>query len=90
MSRYRMIDGSIVDTMLASQHWDEAQAPSQSPKLHQRLYVSRKGRYYIEYTQPWSRNHVEWVSPEEAVRWLLAQGHPLPKDLAGLETEIME
>ena len=43
-------------------------------------------------TSQWqgSRDHVEWVSDEEAARWLLTNEHELPEDLARLEDEITE
>jgi hypothetical protein len=56
------------------------------------LYRSRKGRYYIEYCSAWQgqRDHVEWVSNEEATRWLLHNEHPVPDDLKKLEDEVSE
>ena len=92
MTRYRMDDGSIVDTERASAHWEEEtdfdghnriSRATGSQWHHQTLYRSRKGRYYVEHLSNWqgSRSHVEWVSPEEATRWLLWMEHPLPEDL---------
>jgi len=101
MSKYRMDDGSIIDTERASGNWCEDSFWNGSNHIsratggqwdHQRLYRSRKGRYYIEHTNNWegSRNHVEWASREEAARWLLSQSHDLPEDLAELEAQIVE
>jgi len=101
MSKYRMDDGTVVDTDRASNHWNEdtfwdgnnhISRATGSQWNHQTLYQSRKGRYYVESTSQWqgSRDHVEWVSREEAARWLLANEHELPEDLADLEDEITE
>jgi hypothetical protein len=96
-----MDDGTVVDTDRASNHWNEdtfwdgnnhISRATGSQWNHQTLYQSRKGRYYVESTSQWqgSRDHVEWVSREEAARWLLANEHQLPEDLANLEDEITE
>lgn len=101
MTRYRMDDGSVVDTDKASEEWAEMQDHDGSNYIgratgdqwtHERLYRSRKGRYYIEHTSQWqgSRPHVEWVSPEEATRWLVLMGHDLPEDLQKYEAEVVE
>jgi len=101
MSKFRMDDGSIIDTERASDSWGEdsywdgknrISSATGSQWAHQKLYRSRKGRYYVEHWSNWegTRNHVEWISREEAARWLLSQNHELPKDLAELETEIIE
>jgi hypothetical protein len=101
MARYRMDDGSVVDTEKAVQSWEEATRWDGRNHIsqatggqwnHQRLYKSRKGRYYVEHWSDWqgSTPHVEWVSPEEAVRWLLTNGEELPDDLKHLEAEIVE
>lgn len=101
MSKYRMDDGTIVDTDKAQQHWGEASDWNGSNHIsratgsqwhHQTLYKSRKGRYYIEHTSQWqgAREHVEWVSNEEAARWLLHNDHELPEDLKQLEDEVCE
>jgi hypothetical protein len=34
--------------------------------------------------------HVEWVSDEEAARWLLTNNYELPDGLKQLENEIIE
>lgn len=101
MSKYRMDDGTVIDTSKAQQHWDEdtywdgnnhISTATGSQWNHQTLYKSRKGRYYIEHTSQWqgSKAHVEWVSPEEATRWLLHNEHDLPEDLKHLEEEVVE
>jgi len=66
--------------------------PTGSQWHHQVLYKSRKGRYYIEHWSNFqgSRAHVEWVSPQEAARWLLHNDEDLPADLARYEEEVSE
>ncbi len=101
MARYRTEDGTVVDTDNARAHWTEARfhngnnfisKATGSQWNHQTLYKSRKGRYYIERTSDWqgSQPHVEWVSNEEATRWLLHNEKELPADLAALEAEVSE
>lgn len=101
MSRYRMDDGTIVDTSKCARYWDEETDWDGKNHIsratgtqwdHETLYRSRKGRYYIEHTSQWqgSRPHVEWVSNEEAARWLLLMEHELPPDLVKHESAIVE
>lgn len=96
-----MDDGTVVDTDKATQSWAEETYFDGSNHIskatgsqwnHQTLYKSRKGRYYVEHTSQWqgSRAHVEWVSREEAARWLLHNEHELPDDLKDLEDEVVE
>jgi hypothetical protein len=37
-----------------------------------------------------STPHVEWVSPEEAARWLIHNDEELPEDLKKYEAEVVE
>ena len=101
MARYRMSDGTIIDTDNASQIWKEQtrwngsnhiSVPTGTQWTHETLYRSRKGRYYIEHTSQWqgSTPRAEWVSNEEAARWLLLNDEDLPDELAGLEDEVSE
>jgi len=101
MGRYRMDDGTIIDTDNATAEWDEARDWDGHNKIGrssgsqwgwQRLYRSRKGRYYVHHSSQWqgSRDHVEWVSPEEAARWLLLNEIDLPDDLAKYADEVTE
>jgi len=96
-----MDDGSVVDTDKASLHWEEDTYWDGSNHIskatgsqwdHETLYRSRKGRYYTEHTSAYhqGRVNIEWVSPEEAVRWLLVNGHELPDDLKDIEDSIVE
>lgn len=101
MARYRMEEGTLVDTKNATQSWEEEtdwngnnhiSRATGSQWNHERLYRSRKGRYYIEHTSQWqgSLPHVEWVSPEEAARWLLLMEHELPADLQKIAEKVSE
>lgn len=93
MATYRMEDGTVVKTENASAHWDEdtrwngnnhISKATGSQWTHETLYRSRKGRYYVVHESQWqgSTPHAEWVSPQEAARWLLSQEQELPDDLA--------
>ena len=99
--RYRMDDGAVVDTANATHHYKEARdhdgrnmisRATGSQWNHEDLYRSRNGQYYVIHSSPWqySRDHCEWISPEAAARWLLANDHDLPDELAGLAEEISE
>lgn len=101
MSRYRMEDGTVVDTANATQSWSEGSrwdgnnhvsTATGSQWEHQKLYRSRKGRYWLECTSQWqgSTPHAEWISNHEAARWLLSQDCELPEELAHLEEEVSE
>ncbi|MGH8469367.1 MAG: hypothetical protein ACREVY_10430 [Gammaproteobacteria bacterium] len=94
-------DGTVVDTDRASDQWEEKSewngsnhiGRSSGSQWHdQALYRSRKGRYYVEHRSrvQGQRNHVEWVSPEEAARWLIYNDYELTQDLGHLEDEATE
>lgn len=101
MARFRMEDGTVIDTANASAKWDEAtrwdgrnhiSKATGSQWDHQTLYRSRKGRYYIVHSSQWqgSTDHAEWVSEHEAARWLMTNDEELPEDLEHLEDGITE
>lgn len=101
MSRYRMGDGTVIDTDKASQSWKESTDWNGSNRIgrvtrsqwhDQMLYRSRKGRYYVEHRScvQGQTDHVEWVSDEEAARWLLLNDEELPDDLKKHEDSIVE
>lgn len=101
MARYRMEDGTVVDTDNATinyeeaKHWDGRNfisAATGQQWNHQILHRSRKGRYYIEHWSQMqgSRSHAEWVSHQEAVRWLTLNEHEIPKELQSLVEEVTE
>lgn len=92
MARYRMDDGTVVDTENATMHFEEDTYFDGSNRIskatgdqwtHQDLYRSRKGRYYVVHSSQWqgSRDHAEWVSKREAARWLALNGHDIPEEL---------
>ncbi len=101
MTRYKMDDGTVVDTDNATQSWDEAQRWDGSNHIsvatgsqwhHQTLYRSRKGRYWLEHTSQYqgSTPHAEWIGKRTAAAWLLANDHEVPDDLAEAAQEVSE
>lgn len=101
MARYHMEDATVVDTKNAKQSWEEKtdwngnnhfSRATGSQWMHQTLYKSRRGRYYIVYTNQWqgSQPHAEWISPQEATRWLLLMEQVLPEDLEQYVDEVSE
>ena len=101
MARYRMEDNTILDTANAVDSWEEVRdfdgrnhisRATGSQWVHQKLYKSRRGRYYIVHTSQWqgSRPHAEWVSPQEAARWLIHQEHDIPDNLTTYVDEVTE
>ena len=101
MARYAIDDGTVVDTANATQDWTEEtywdgrnhiSKATGSQWDHQTLYRSRKGRYYIVRTSQCqgSRDHAEWISPEEAARWLILMEHDLPEELQKFAEEVSE
>jgi hypothetical protein len=101
MSTYRMDDGTVVKTENAVETWDEdtywdghnhiSKATGQQFR-HERLYKSRKGRYWIEHSSQWQgeKTYASWVGNHAAAQWLLANGHELPSDLKPLEEDVSE
>lgn len=99
--RFRMEDNTIIDTENAVKSWYDAEdfdgrnpisRATGSQWTHQTLYKSRKGRYYIVHDSQYqgSQPHAEWVSPQEAARWLLLMEYELPEDLQQFEEEVAE
>lgn len=93
MSKYRMDDGTVVNTDNATASWNEetrfdghnhVSVATGSQWEHQRLYRSRRGRYYIEHWSQWQESmpRAEWVSDHAAAAWLLANDYDLPDGLA--------
>jgi hypothetical protein len=102
MATYR-IDGTIVRTENATAEYSEGRFHDGNNWIslatgtqwnHQTLYRSRKGRYYVVNSSQWqgSREFAEWVSNEEAARWLLLNRpkESLPDDLAKAEELVSE
>lgn len=101
MARFKLDDGVIVDTERAAHSWDEAtfwdgrnhiSKATGDQFLHETLYKSRKGRYYIVHSSQWqgSQDSAEEIPPREAAAWLLQNAHELPEDLAEYEEEVLE
>lgn len=101
MARFRMDDDTIVDTDKALQSWGEETDWNGSNHIsratgsqwnHQTLYKSKKGRYYIVHSSQIQGNmdHAEWITPQEAARWLLLMDEELPEDLEQYAEEVCE
>jgi len=101
MSIYRLEDGTILNTEKAKQQWAEARdwdgrnhigRVSGGQWSYQTLYKSRKGRFYVEFHSAWqeSKDTAEWVSEQEAVRWLLLNQSEIPEELKHLVEEVEE
>ena len=101
MPVYKMSDGTVVNTDNATAEWGEktrwdghnhVSVATGSQWEHERLYRSRKGRYYIEHFSQWqgSTPRAEWVSLESAAAWLLANEHDVPDDLESVSDEVSE
>jgi hypothetical protein len=100
MAKY-MIDGVRVDTSKAKDTWSEdtrwngnnhISVNTGSQWIHETLHLSAKGRYYVETVSAWqgSLPSAEFITPEEAARWLLANGEELPEDLVQYEDAMTE
>jgi hypothetical protein len=87
-----MEDGTIVNTDKARQSWEEdtrwdgrnhISLVTGSQFEHETLYLSAKGRYYVEHRSQWqgSTPSARWLEPAEAAAWLLLNNHDLPEDL---------
>lgn len=105
MARYKIEtdDGNltVVETKNAQDHWDEEtrwdgnnhiSRATGSQWEHETLYLSAKGRWYIEHTSQWqgSTPSARFVSPEEAATWLLANEHDLPEALESAGEAVSE
>lgn len=101
MAKYRMEDGTIVNTEKAKQHWDEdtrwdgrnyISKATGSQWNHETLYRSRKGRFYKVCESQWqgSTPNAEWIGEHDAVSWLSLMGHDIPDDLAKIVEEVEE
>jgi len=99
MTIYRTRDGELVDTGLATEEWNDATYVSNGNSIHvttdsqwewEKLYLSRKGIYYIEEDGATrARGEVRIVTREEAAAWLLFNEHELPEDLAEFEDIVL-
>ena len=93
--------GVLVDTDKAVQSWDEAtfwngnnhiSKATGDQFLHETLYKSSEGRYYIVHSsqRQGSVDSATWTEKEEAAKWLLLNEHELPEDLAELQGDLIE
>ncbi len=93
--------GVLVDTDKAAQSWDEAtywngnnhiSKATGDQFLHETLYKSSKGRYYIVHSSQWqgSVDSASEIDEEDAAKWLLLNEHELPEDLAALAGDLIE
>lgn len=101
MAKFRMNDGSVVNTDVAKQSWDEdtyfdgrnhISKATGSQWDHETLYLSRKGRFYVVQSSQWqgSSDSAEYISEQDAVAWLLANGEDVPECLKSVAAEIEE
>ena len=101
MSTYKMDDGTVVNTDNATESWKEDKnwdgnnwisVATGSQWDHEKLYRSKKGRYYIESTSNYQgrMDSVRWISNRQAVVWLITNGHDLPAELEALRDEVEE
>jgi hypothetical protein len=92
MARYKMDDETIVNTDKARQEWKEdtrwdgrnhISVATGSQWEHETLYLSAKGRYYLEHWSNYqgSTPNARWVEVTEAAAWLLLNNHDIPEDL---------
>jgi hypothetical protein len=83
-SKY-LVDGVILSTAAARESWYETKHhDGRSEWVHQKLYLSRKGRYWIEHNSDWqgAQPHAEFVNNEAAFIWLRLNDYEIPADLA--------
>jgi hypothetical protein len=99
--RYRMQDGTTIDTDRSTDNWEEQRdhdgknwisRATGSQWEHERLFRSRRGRFYIEHTSQWQGRlpWAEWVSPERAAAWLDANEYEIPAELAEAAEAVTE
>lgn len=101
MPRYRMEDNTLVDIDKATAHYEEATDWNGSNHIsratgsqwnHQMLYRSAKGRYYVVFTSQMEGTmpRAEWLTAQDAARWLLHNDHELPEELQQFADEVSE
>jgi len=103
MAKYKMEDGTIVNTDKATASFDEGSRfdgrnfislSTGDQWVHQTLYRSSKGRWYIETTSQWqgSTPSAEYVGAKDAARWLLQNnyGKSIPDELRAHLADIEE
>jgi len=101
MARFKMEDGTVVDTDKATQAWNEYRThdgrnfiskATGSQWDHQKLHRSRKGRFYLVHSSDYqgSMDSAEWISQRAAVAWLVANEREVPEDLKQVEADVVE
>lgn len=101
MARYQMEDGTVIDTSKAKQTWTEdtnwngnnhISVNTGSQWAHEQLYLSAKGRYYLESWSDYqgSLPSCGFISEEDAARWLMRNNEELPESLASYADAISE
>jgi len=89
----------VVNTDLASGKWREERdwdghymcGRSSGSHWHdQVLFRAKNGRFYtVTYSRVEGENDcAEWISPTQAIRWLLLNEHILPDDLEGERDQV--
>lgn len=101
MAKFKMDDGTVLNTDKATQEWTEdtrwngnnhISVNTGSQWEHQTLFKSAKGRYYLVHSSAYqgSLSHAELISNEEAAGWLLTNREDLPEDLKQYQESIEE
>lgn len=94
MARYR-IEDSVVNTEKATAEYSLEWPRVGYGRDRRSLCRTRKGRWYLVHDFDWSEDgcsldYAEWVSPEEAVRLLLAETNMSEDDIATVHTDLAE
>ncbi len=98
MSKYRLENGTIVDTDRAEKTYEEdtifngrnrISKNTGSQWVHEQLYKSRKGYYYLESWSQWQGSipSARKISDVDAARWLLLNNYSLPEELAEYDAD---
>jgi hypothetical protein len=104
MARFKMDDGSVVDTSKARLEFEEERRwngrnhvslATNDQWVHETLYCSAKRRWYIVTESQWqgSTPSARFISNEEAARWLLVNEYGVgqfPEELAECVEAVME
>ena len=99
--KYKMHDGTFTDTSKALSKWEEGtrfdgrnnvSLATGTQWEHETLYLSSRGRYYIERGSQWagSIGSAEYISETDAVRWLMQNEQTIPALFQGLASSITE
>ena len=99
--RFRMNDGTVVNTEKASMSWTGNQffdgsnlccKHTGTQYTAEDLYRSSKGRYYIVTSSIWQDavDSARFISKEHAAAWILVNGDQLPEDLKDAALKVEE